>query len=267
MYNERHRGQSERGQSEIIGYVLVFSVALIALLAASMFGLAVLEDVQEMTATQGSEHGMQTIGADIEAIYSGSAMSRTTELDVQGALQTGPESTIEVTVSGGGRLGSPTTVSKTFRPLVYSTDRADLVYENTLLVRDQSEGAIAVSEPLGTFSADRAIVPMVLTRSDTVQSVGGGTHEVESIVTNTDSHAFTSDTGQRVSVVLDLSGLTPDRADVWMRALNARLEGVPSPRSPDPPCYHPGSSDDAVRCEFDTNTVVVSVTEIEYDLR
>jgi len=256
--------RSARSQSDVVGFVIVFGIVIVGLVSVSAFGLSALETTRDATVAESAEFAMESVNADIESLYTGIAGSRTTELNVEsGTLGVGDQTTMTVSVSGG-RLSGTETISRTFRPIVFSGDRTSVVAENTLLIRDQgASGAAAIEGPLGTFSGERTVVPMVVTEPTAVESQTGGTLQVESIVTDATGRVFTSGSSSSLDVTVELSGLPDNRATVWRRVLNERLAGVPSSRSP--PCTTPSS--DTVDCQFETNTLVASVVTIQYDIR
>jgi len=255
-----------RSQSDVIGFIVVFSIVLVALVGVSAFGISALETTRDATVAESGELAMESVSADLEALFTGTASSRTTELNVEsGTLATGEETRMQVTVERGGTTLTPS-LDRTFRPITFESDRASIVAENTLLVRDQrvESGAIALQGPLGTFSDEHTVLPMVLTQAATEESLSGGTIQVESIVTDTSSEVFTSDASNTLNVTAELTGIPESRAAVWRRTMNERLDGM-SARSPDTPCFTPASG--GVRCEFETDTLVTSLVTVEYDLR
>jgi len=256
--------RSERSQSDVIGFVIVFGIVIVGLVSVSAFGLSALETTRDVAAGQSAGIAMESVNTDIESLYTGIAGSRTTELNVEsGTLGVGDQTIMTVTVSGG-RVAGTETISRTFRPIVFSGGRTSVVAENTLLVRDQgASGATAIEGPLGTFSGERTVLPVVVTEPTTVESQTGGTLQVESIVTDRTGRVFTSGSSSTLDVTFELTGLPDNRATVWRRTMNERLAGVPSSRSP--PCTTPAS--DTVECQFETDALVASIVTIEYDIR
>jgi len=256
-----------RSQSDVVGFVVVFGIVIVGLVGVSAFGLSALETTRDATVAESAEFAMESVNTDIEALYTGIAGSRTTELNVEsGTLGVGEPTTMTVSVTGGGRVSGTQTISRTFRPIVFSSDRTDVVAENTLLVRDQgASGAVAIEGPLGTYDGDHTVLPVVVTDPTEVESQTGGTLQIESIVTDTTGRVFTSESSQSLTVTVELANVPDSRATVWRRVMNERLAGVPSPRSPDPPCFEPSGG--GVRCRFDTDTLVASVVTVQYDIR
>lgn len=258
-------GSSVRGQSEIIGFVIVFSAVLSATVVVSAFGLTALEDVRDSTVASNGEVAMQALGDDVEAIYYGSAARRTTELTLDSAsLDVGDPTRVTVSVESTD-AGSTVDDDRTWTltPLVYRSDGASIYYENSLIVRQQRDGAVAVTDSLFRMDDDRAVIPVVRTNATANNSVSGGTRRVAAFENGTESVALTTDPladpSDTLEVTLTLSGIA-GREQVWSRTLNEAYSGPITT-----PCT-PSAAGDRVECTFETDRVVVSSVSIEYTL-
>jgi len=256
---------ASRGQSEVIGYVLVFSVVLISLGVVSTFGVTALQEVRDATVVDNGEVAMEVLSTNTEAVYYGETTGRTTAFSLDSAsLETGQQVTIDVR-AGGSSVGSAPWI---FRPIVYRGADAALVYENSAVVREQPDGAVAVTDHLFRYSpgsTDRAVVPVVLTKAATVQSVSGGTKRV---VTERAGDASVVRSGSPVTVEFEMtwSGSSlPNRADVWQRSLNEEIPASAVPTGSTACESDTSTTDPDIVCEFETDTLVVSVVEIDYE--
>lgn len=275
----RDRGRS-RGQVEILGYILVFTIVLAGTIVVVLSGTTALDQVQSATTANNAEFAVQAIASDLEAIHYGTAISRNTELAIRSAsLETGSPATLNVTAvkyvdsnfdatDGATSSTVATNANYTYRPIVYSTDDADVVYANTLVIRDQRRGVVAVNDPLLAVDENRAVVPAIETTAP-VQSVSGGTRQVNSNFVKSNGTTVTAarnvpaDNVSYVAVNLTVT-TTPDSATVWGRVLNETLADVPNPTG-GPDCRRLRES--TVSCQFRTDRLVVSNTTIEYDFR
>ncbi|WP_123535048.1 DUF7289 family protein [Halosimplex salinum] len=256
---------SERGQSELIGYVLVFSAVILAIGSVVTFGVTALDEVQSATVADSGEFAMQSVSADMEALYYGTATSRNTELTLESAtLETGAPTIVNVTANRGG---TKVATNRTFRPIVYKTDDVAIAYENTLIVRDQARGSVAVNEPLVSISDHRAVIPVVETNAS-VQSVGGSTQQVNAMLNGSTAESLTSKSGDSVRLNVTVQSV-PDRVDVWERQLNESVGDMVRPPSAPlagrPACKRPEPG--YVTCIVATDRVVISHAEIDYELR
>ena len=273
MHNHDTTAERMRGQTEIVGFVIVFSAILSATLIVSVFGLAALDDVRDSTVTNNGEVAMQALGSDLEAIYYGSAERRTTELTLDSAsLDVGDPTRIEVSIES---TDSPSTIAETRKwrltPLVYRTELASIYYENSLIIRQQREGSVAVTDSLFRIDDDRALIPVVRTNATSNKTVSGGTHQIVAHENGTETVYKTEKTTGVPTYELELTFTISDisgREQVWARALNDAYSG--SSRSS--PCT-PVVADDKVECftapsssPLVLDTVVVSNTTVEYTL-
>lgn len=255
---------SGRGQSELIGYVLVFSAIVLAIGGIVTFGVTALDQVQSSTVAENGEFAMQSVAADMEALYYGTSTSRTTELTLDSAtLETGAPTIINITAVSGSETVE---FDREFRPIVYTTDDVTIAYENTLVVRDQARGSVAVNDPLVSISSSQSVIPIVETNSS-IRSVTGGTRDIRAVLADTTGASLTKDSDP-IKLNITVQSL-PSRIDVWERQLNesvgpmdrpsgAPLDGRPACRRPDP---------GHVTCIVGTDRVVVSHANVAYDLR
>lgn len=263
----RSRG---RGQSELVGYTILFSLALTALVVTVVLGVGALEDIQESTVVDNGEFAVRAVESDLDALYRGSAATRRTELSLKSAsLETGAETTVTVSVDDPGDADPPRQIGPfAFRPIVYSTDRVDFVYENSLVVRDQRQGAVAVTDAEFVVSSEQTVVPVVQTVAEP-QSVGGSaTGSVDAVVNRTRGYTVTNRTFPADAFVVTVEVDTaPDRVRVWNRTLSdAVSETTDLPVGGSPGCEVTDPANGVLECNVETTTVVVSRVEITYDL-
>lgn len=255
-----------RGQSELVGYALVFAALITALGLASVLGVSALEEVQSSAVMDSGELAMQSVGANVEALTLGGARARDSELRLQsGTVSVGEEMRFRVewrTNPSDPWEPEPDLPAsdRTLRPIVFSTDEAALVYSGSLLIRDQREGAVALTDPLLSVSSDRALISVPLTTpGNDVRSINGGTHTISTRRTN---RIGTSERASAVDVRLTIRTVR-DRAEVWQRVLNEEIPGST-------PCGTPASltgSPATVTCHFTTERLTVSRTYIAYRFR
>ena len=191
MPENRRNGSrpDRRAQSEVLGFILVFALVILAIALVTVFGVTALGEVREASVADNGEFAMQSLESNFEELFYGTTTKRTTELTVESAsLETGAPAT--VTIEGISSTSLPSgPVSKTFRPVVYRSDGTDIVYENSMVIREQREGAVAASEPLLKLSNSVSIVPVVRTvlpSGADPQSVSGGTRQVTARTTGTE---------------------------------------------------------------------------------
>lgn len=199
---------SERGQSEVIGFVLVFSLIVTAVAVVSVAAYPGLEDARTHAKVTNAERGFEVLADNVDDLVRDEASSRATELEVaDGTLTT--RGTTRINVSANG-----TSKEYTLRPIVYAAPQTDtqIVYVNGAVIRADAEGVTMVREPRATFGENHIVVPIVRTNVVGDRSVGGTTTVL----------AETKRTGATLGPV-DADGgdltirVTSPRADAWGR--------------------------------------------------
>lgn len=253
----------DRAISEVIGFVLVFSLIVATVGVVYVLGFGGLADTRDAEQLSNAERAFDVLGDNLNDITRGNAPTRATELklyDAQLSLADGPF--VNVTITSGAS-GSPS-YKRSFDPIVYTAEESDtkLVYANGAVIRVDGDAGVLKRRPPMVFRADGgtrvATIPIVQTRSAATQHVGGDrtvlvrADKASTVLMNTD---HISESGYTVN--LSISSTT-DRAPVWERHLDDRIEtayGVSDP------CQLASSA--IVACTFDVDRLYVAVTYIE----
>lgn len=164
----------ERGVSEVISYVLVFTLIIGAVTFVSVAGFSGLEDTRDGEQLQNAQRGFDVLRNNIADVYQAGAPSRATELSLANAqLYTGEDIEVAVTVQ---TASGTTTVRETITPLVFAgPDRTAFVHEGGAVFRDGPGGGAVIYEPPFRIGQDRTVIPIIATRANQTRSLGGGT--------------------------------------------------------------------------------------------
>ena len=165
----------DRGQSEVVGYVLVFSVVVLTVALVTVSGQAALVETRDTQQTANLEAGFHVLAANVDDVVRGDAPSRSTELDLSGGrVALGPPATVAVRAeyTSNGTLAFEH--ARATRPLVYRAESgAQLVYANgAVIVQGEDGGAAMLRRPQVLLSADRTVFPLVNTTLDRQQLRG-----------------------------------------------------------------------------------------------
>ena len=237
---------SERAQSEVLGFVLVFAVvvATTGLVAATAY--PALSDQRNHQQTDNAERGMESLAANVDDLVRGDAPSRATEVNVDGG-SVGRGAPVTVTVSGeavdGGGNFSHTS---TLEPVVYRDGEGTrLRYVGGAVVRADAGGARMVREPRLLLDQNGTVVPLVETRLTGAQSTGGTTTVLVRTTRNDSSVAAAPDGTHDLTVSVD-----SPHPEAWNRYLS----------SSGATCSQTGTT---VSCDLATDRVHVSVVEVD----
>lgn len=204
---------SQRGLSDVVGFVLVFGLVVSAVAVVSVGGFQVLEDARDSQQVTNAEQALDVLDGNVEDLAVRGAPRRSTEILLSDAeLRFGDPVTFNVTAGGTNYYATNVT------PLVYRTDGgAELVYVNGAVLRQHGDGAYLANEP--RISADdRTLVPFVVTsaRTDGASATNARRVLVRTVVNGRDVRTFDDpDT--------DLVVTTP-RAAAWERYLEDELD-------------------------------------------
>jgi len=213
--------RDERGVSDLVGFVLVFSLIAVVVSIVSLSGLSALEGARDAQQTNNAERAMEVLSDNVADITERGAPSRATEISLEDAsLYLGEETRIEV--RDPAQSGDPsflTTRVFKLRPIVYEDERAKLVYVNGAVFRVEPEGGVVLRPWEPVLDADRTMVPIVNT-----ESVTGGPQSIKSTTV-----LVRANTNRRIVPVADDEGtyddvwvnVTSSRRDLWHRMLES----------------------------------------------
>jgi hypothetical protein len=266
------RLRSRVGATEILGFVLIFSLVASTTGLVYVYGFGGLQDARDATALNNAERAMDVFADNVRDIHNRGVPNRATEVKLYDAtLALDDPVTWRVNVSADGGTN---TYSSDVEPLVYSAGDTELLYTNGALLRAERDGAVMQREPPFVFrevGGERvAVVPFIETRSPTSQHVAGDT----TVLVRTDlaiSERIVETVGHypptTSSLSVNLSAeTTPNRAVVWERYLEAEIAAAYG-SAPDPGyCERVGTDSATVSCTFDAKRAYVGVSRIDLSI-
>lgn len=174
---------TERGLSDLIGYVLVFSLVALAVGFVAVAGVSTLNDAKAAEQASNAERAFDVMADNMQDVYQAGAPNRATEISLaDAALHTTSTATINVSgwnTSGGGF----TTGGVTSDIIVWeNTDGPPtrVVYAFGTVLRSQRQGGVVTRSGPFRFDGDRTILPIVETHTRTGNSYADGIIRVRS---------------------------------------------------------------------------------------
>jgi len=173
---------TDRAVSNVVGFVLAFSVIVAAIGFVSVFGVEVLQDVQRLEEDNNAEIALTVLADNFEAIERGRAPRRSSELDISDGnlyVRNETEFTVEIDRSGTNPEFDVRPGSIEFRAGPESPER--ILYENGATLRGnvRADGAAAVgAEPRLVCRDDAAILSFVRLEESVNVGLSGGTARV-----------------------------------------------------------------------------------------
>lgn len=160
-----------RGLSDVIGYVIIFSLVVAAVTFVLLSGMGSLQETRENERSTTAERALDVVHDNMAAIYERNAPSRSTEVDLTES-ELFYDDNISIEVRGDGSQ----LASVELRPVVMRvSDDEDLVYEAGAVFRDRRRGGLMLNEPPYLITEDRLHLPIVQTTAEAYASAGGTT--------------------------------------------------------------------------------------------
>lgn len=249
---------TDRAQTEVLGYILVFSIVVLAVALVTVSGQSGLVDVRENQRAANVERGFVVLADNVDDVVRGRAPSRATELSLSGeSLALGDPVTMNVSARDPSSGAVVFDRSLQFRPVVYATDDGTrVVYASGAVIRQGSGGGAALlREPSMLLSTERTVVSVVNT-----------TLEAGSAQVDRESRVLLRTVGRESEVVARSDStvnltvtVTSPRAAAWESYLETEID----PSADD--CTRP--SPDTVSCTFTTDRVSVVRTRVGVSFR
>jgi hypothetical protein len=249
---------TDRAQSEVIGFVLVFSLIVASTGIVYVTGFSALEDSRTAEQLDNVERAFDILDDNTRDLSHRDAPTRATEIDLAGGgLRLGDPVNVTVTATNASNASDTVTVSTTTRPIVYEKDDRQVVYVYGATVRSDGDASVMVADPDWVFGGERSLLPLLVTQAADGRTAVGGETTVLLRVRADSRGVLTKTLDSGATTELEITIESP-RADAW--AQYAERRGL-TPVDPDP-------SDDEVTYRTTTDGVVIQLTttSVEVDL-
>ena len=242
-----------RGVTEVIGFVLVFSLVLATISLVYVGGLASLDDSRDAERFNNAERAFDVLADNFQTLARGDAPNRATEIKLSGAqIETSTNQGISVNATSMSSSASAQPVAIRYR----SDGDARIVYEHGAIIRTENERSIMLREPDFVFSESSTVVRYTELRGSGL-SVGGDTTVL--VYGETRSQRLLAAESDPGTVTLEFE-TQPERADVWVSYFESKIDWEAD-------SCHTEQSDTLVVCEFETNSLHIGSTRIRISFR
>ncbi|MEF8838024.1 MAG: hypothetical protein V5A18_00800 [Haloarculaceae archaeon] len=174
---------SDRGVSDLIGYVLVFSLVASSVAIVSIGGLDSLENARSVEQVNNAERALDVLADNMEDLFREGAPSRASEVTLEAAsFQTSDK--VIINISGNQTGGPNFSFQSQSNVLVWESQGGrdtELRYAFGTVIRNQRAGGVVLREPPFEFGDERTILPIVQTRTRNPQSLAGGKIRVRGV--------------------------------------------------------------------------------------
>lgn len=232
---------ADRGVSDVLGYVLVFSLIVSTLGVVYTTGLGGLADVRQSEKISNAERAFDVLDANVDDLVRGTAQTRATEIKLEDATLAFEDPVVVNVSAGDGEF-----YRGEIRPVYFTGERGEtrVVYENGAVFRQDSQAAVIRNRP-DFILGEKTIVPLVITRTRDTGRSGSGRILVRTEVVDRSV--------ERLPVAGDNAtiSITSPRADTWADYVDDTADGD---------CT---VADGTATCTVDTDVVYVQVVRID----
>ena len=201
---------TDRGVSEVVSFVLVFSLVITSVGLVSTVGYSALSDIQASQEADNGALAFEVLAADVDAIESGRAQTQSADIGTSsGTLGTSASTAVSVAVAG--RDWNVTTGSLFFR-----SQRTTVAYQSGAVVRQSGPSAVISAPPDITCTPGGvAVVSLVSINSTSSSSVSGTSVRV---VTRQESSSLLYPTNRTPSSPVTVEvRVESEMQDAWAR--------------------------------------------------
>jgi hypothetical protein len=245
-----------RAVSEVVGFVLVFTLVIGTITFVYTTGFAGLTDTRDVEQVNNAERAFDVLANGFQKMARGEAPSRATEIQLADAqLSTGNYHNVSVHNAAGDRLAA---INRS-RPIVYEAPGgARVVYEHGAVIRVGSDGSAIVKRgPDFIIGENETIIRYIQVDSQGGDSLGVG-GETTVLVRSRKTVSELEYRGESVGDVTFRLRTTPERSPAWESYLDEQI-----PASGD--CVIEGSNNQFVACTFTTDSLSVARTKLRIE--
>lgn len=236
----------DRAVSEVVGFVLVFSLVTMTIAIVFAVGFGGLQDAQRTEQVNNVERAFDVLDTNVAEVGHQGAPSRATEMRLSGGrLGFGDPTMVTVDVDDGTEA---TTIET--RPLVYADGDTEIAYELGAIVRTDGGGSVLLTDPGHVLNDDRSSIPLLITTKPSDQTAINGHRTVLIRGSHQHTDLLVPATTDAVTITVESS-----RTDVWERYFERQEAGSVT-----------RTSDTTVEFVLDDGETSVSVTWIRLRL-
>lgn len=251
--------RSDRAVSEVVGFVLVFTLVIGTVTIVYAGGFGGLDATRDAERVNNAERAFDVMANNFEQLASGDAPNRATEIKLsEASLSTTSNRLTTINASGLDSAAGANPVAIQYR----SGDGSQLVYELGAVIRVDDGNAVMIREPDFLFADDRVVVRYISTRGSG-QGVGGSRTTLVRGEKQSSRLLATQSPGSNVTIRMRTH---PDRSSIWESYFEREIEAATG-SSIDCETTSIDASTDQVLCYgFDVDSLSVSRVRVDVEL-
>lgn len=210
-----------RGQSEVIGYVAVFSIVVLLVGLSLTAGYTQLQEVRSFEQANGATRTVERFAAEVGALLRDDSRQRSVEIDLgEGSLSGGESVTMTVSGHENGTPSNNFSRSFTLRTLEFQVADTRIRYVAGAVLRVEDDGAVMARGPPGVFSGNHTVVPLLDTELRD-GGIGGRSQVALTATRPRNGTELVASTTEEYNVTVSIETPHPD---VWERTLETELD-------------------------------------------
>jgi hypothetical protein len=209
----------DRGVSNVVGYILVFSLITITIGTVFAVGITGVEDRREAERVANVERAFDVLDDNLRDIQRYGDPNRATEIRLAGGTLSVDEETrvVLATTNDTDDLANETLAEWASKRIAYQEDDTTIAYDTGALVRGDGDGSAMLSEPRFVAADGRTTIPIMdLVRGDGDDRIAGdGTIQitvVEGPNADSETERFDAPSGETLYLWVET-----DHPDAWAR--------------------------------------------------
>lgn len=177
----RREQSSERGVSEVVSFILTFSILTMMVGLLYIGGTVTMEQLQTSNQIQNAEGVFFVMADSFGELQEGQAPRRAGSLDLDVGASIAIENRSSINVTVNGPEFNRTVVTRSLR---YQLDERAVTYESGAVFRTNEEQSALINEPPGIFcsaASNASVVSIVTLVPDSGNNVAAGTATITGI--------------------------------------------------------------------------------------
>lgn len=208
----------DRAVSEVVGFVLTFSLVTMTIAIVFTAGFGGLQDAQQAEQVNNVERAFDVLDTNVQEVGRHGAPSRATEMRLSGGrLGFGDPTTVVIKVTD--QEGNVQTTTIETRPLVYANGDTEIAYELGAIVRTDGGGSVMLTDPGYILNDNRSVVPLLITTKPSDQTAISGHRTVLVHGSHQHTDLLVPSTTDKVTVMVE-----SPRVDAWERYFDRTAE-------------------------------------------
>lgn len=249
--------EDDRGQSELLGFLLIFTVVVLTIALVSATGFVGFNSAQDYQRTANAEGAFTVLANNVDDVVRAGAPSRTTEIRIADASLSLEEETTNISVTVDGEPLDLDGAAATGSIVYDSGTDTTITYRSGALIRQDDESSLLFREPDFVVTEEELILPVIRTSSETPSTIGGTSSvDVRTRGGETDVVAENDSVDDNVTIEL-----TTPHVDAWTRYFEQFEDGGPVTN------VTPDFDENRVEVEIETERLYVTVHWVDVTLR